>query len=49
MRNSFKLVEEYFWNEDDDMKLTNTKHTTIILNKGGDYFFIAYIEEKKLY
>ena len=41
LRNSFKLVEEYFWNEDNDLKLTNTKCTTVVLSKGGDNFFIG--------
>ena len=47
MRNSFKLVEEYFWN--DDLELTNTKSTTIVLKKGGDTFFIAHIEDREQY
>ena len=47
MRNSFKLVEEYFWN--DDLELTNTKSTTIVLKKGGYNFFIAYIEDWERY
>ena len=47
LRNSFKLVQEYFWN--DDLELTNTKSTTIILKKGGHNFFIAYIEDRKQY
>ena len=47
MRNSFKLVEEYFWN--DDLELANTKSTTIALKKGGDNFFIAYIEDNERY
>ena len=47
MRNSFKLVQEYIWNG--DWEMTNTKCTTIVLKKGGDNFFIAYIEEKIRY
>ena len=47
MRNSFKLVEEYFWNY--DTELTNTKHTTIILSKGGGDFFIGHIEDRERY
>ena len=45
MRNSFKLVVEYFWN--DDLKLTKTKSTTIILKKGGENFFIGYVEDRE--
>jgi hypothetical protein len=46
-RHSFKLVEEYFWN--DDKALTNAKCTTIVLNKGGDDFFVAHLEDRERY
>ena len=45
LRNSYKLVQEYFWNE--DKQLTTTKCTTIILKKGGHDFFIAYNEDRE--
>ena len=47
LRNSFKLVEEYFWN--DDKQLTNSKCTTINLNKDGDNFFTIHVEDKARY
>ena len=42
-----KLVQEYFWN--DDMELTNTKHSVILLNKGGENFYIAHVEDRVRY
>ena len=47
MRHSFKLVEEYFQN--DDKALTNTKSTTIALDEGGANFFIAHVEDRERY
>ena len=47
MRHSFYMIVEYF--ENDDIKLTNTKHTTNILGKGAKNFFIAHIKNKKRY
>ena len=47
MRISFKLLEEYIQN--DDLELTNTNHTTNILSKGGDNFFMAHIEDRVRY
>ena len=47
MRFSMFMVEECIENE--DLELTNTKNTTINLNKGGDDFFMAHIEDKERY
>ena len=47
MRHSMYMIEEYI--ENDDLKLNNTKCTTIILNKGGDDFFMAHVEDKERY
>ena len=35
--------------ENEDLFLTNTKNTTVVLSKGGDNFFTAHIENKKRY
>jgi hypothetical protein len=47
MRHSFFQIEECIENE--DLGLTKTKNTTVILSKGGDNFFTAHIENKKRY
>ena len=40
-------IEECIQNE--DLELTSTKNTTVVLSKGGDNFFTAHIENKKQY
>ena len=49
MRDSFKMINECIQNDDIDMQLTNIKNTTIILSKGGENFFIGYIEDVERY
>ena len=47
MRFSMFMVEECIENE--DLKLTTTKNTTIALSKSGDDFFMAHVEDKNRY
>ena len=47
MRDSFRLIEEYF--ENGDTEMTNAKCTTIVLNQGGENFFKGYIDERERY
>ena len=47
MRHSMFMVEEYIQNK--DKALTNSKSTTVNLNKGGDWFFLAHIQDKERY
>ena len=41
------MIQEFIENE--NMELTNTKNTTILLNEGGDNFFFAHVFGKPKY
>ena len=47
MRHSMFMIQEYIQNE--DLGLTSSKNTTIVLSKGGDNFFKAHIEDNERY